>query len=124
MALFYSLTQATTLTYALTCFYSFESTKPEEKGPRLKGLKVPADFKITIDDVPPRQFTIYDVSPQQFTIYVVSPQRSNAVCRITPYTAWEELPYREKGGDGKSAINTARGKMDQLTKLKLTKNQP
>ena len=48
MALFYSLTQATTLTYALTCFYSFESTKPEEKGPRLKGLKVPADFKITI----------------------------------------------------------------------------
>ena len=114
MALFYSLTQATTLTYALTCFYSFESTKPEVKGPRLKGLKVPADFKITIDDVPPRQFTIYDVSPQ----------RSNAVCRITPYTAWEELPYREKGGDGKSAINTARGKMDQLTKLKLTKNQP
>ena len=34
------------------------------------------------------------------------------------------MPYREKSGVGKRAINTARGKMDQLTKLKLTKNQP
>ena len=62
-----------------------EDTKPELKQRRQKGLKALADFK----------FTIYDVSPQS------GEQCSVPDCRITPYRAWEELPYRERGGDGK-----------------------